>query len=413
MSHDTIELQGFAGGNEIEVPCDKIDAELDAIWRGIAKRSRIAVHRACLLNVVIHAGDGPSEIVARFLATSLTERIPARVILIRARPDEPGDGPPRAFVSASRVASAEIGDVSRSSVAGEIVLLDARGSQLDRVPAVVRATLEPDLATTLWWTGPVPRPRAYVAELRDLADRVVIDTEDLPDDVDASHLLPAAGDVTRAAPWPVEGALGVASAGGAPTAAGANTRSTPRGKLADLAWPRLAPWRTALARAFDEPSHREFLRAIDTVRIGVGAPRGKVPAASAAPLLAGWLATALRWRPCVRSGDREVCFPSPDALHDAHVTIEPRDGEWRGVVDVELAAPGPNGTRNRLVVRRTSQGTVECEVPAGFRPVRPAPFRDVDPVDVLAAALLEIHADPVAPEAIRRGAELAAALCAG
>lgn len=381
MSHDTLDLQGFAGGSEIEVPADRIDAELDAIWRGIAKRSRIAVHRACLLNVLVHAGDGPSEIVARFLATSLTERLPARVILIRARPDEPGDGPPRAFVSASRSAAAA-GDAARSNVAGEIVVLDARGGQLDRVPAVVRATLEPDLATTLWWTGPVPRPRAYVTELRELADRVVIDTEDIPDDVDASHLLPPATGNSRA-------------------------------KLADLAWPRLAPWRTALARAFDDPSHRAFLGAIDTVRIGVGAPRGKVPAASAAPLLAGWLATALRWRPCVRSGDREVCFPSPDARHDAHVTIEPRDGEWRGVVDVELEAPGPDGTRRRLFVRRTPQGTVECEVPAGFRPVRPAPFRDVDPVDVLAAALLEIHADPVAPEAIRRGAELAAALCDG
>jgi len=393
VSLGTIELVGFAGGREIEVPCDKVDAKLNEIWRGIAVRAqretavrsgpgaRIAVHRACLLNLVVHAGDAPSEIVARFLTTSLTDRIPARVILIRSRPGEAapdGKTSPRAFVSA---AVNPVSDGHGPRVAGELVILEAHGAQLDRIPAVVRAVLEPDMATTLWWTGPVPPARPWVRELHELASRVVIDTEELPDDVDFEHLLPATGS----------------------------------GRLADLTWPRLDPWRIALARAFDDPANRSFLADVDSVRIGLAAPSGTIPDASAAPLLAGWLAAALGWRACVRRGEREVCFAAAETgassaapSHETRVTIEPRRGDWRGVVDVELAA----GSRV-LRVRRTPRGTVECEVPPGFRPVRPAPFREVDPVDVLAAALLQIRADPIAPESIRRASEMASVLCGG
>lgn len=89
MSLDTIALADFAGGGEIEVPCDKIHAKLDEIWRGIAlraqrqsaakpgdsaPRARIAVHRACLLNLVVVAGDRPSEVVVRFLTATLADR---------------------------------------------------------------------------------------------------------------------------------------------------------------------------------------------------------------------------------------------------------------------------------------------------------------------------------------------------
>jgi hypothetical protein len=91
---------------------------------------------------------------------------------------------------------------------------------------------------------------------------------------------------------------------------------------------------------------------------------------------------------------------------EVRVTIVPRQSPFRGVVDVELAAGG-----RTLRVHRTREGTVACDVPPGFAEVRAAPFREADPMDVLASALLEIHADPIAPEAIRRAAEMAAARC--
>lgn len=370
MTFDTLELQGFAGGREIEVPCDRIDAELDELWRGIARRSQFTVHRACLLNLVIHAGDTPSEIVARYLATALVGRMPARVILIRARPEEPGEGPPRAFVTASR--DPKVADDRRSHVSGELVLLEARGAQLDRVPAVVRATLEPDLAATLWWTGPMPPVRSYVGALRDTVDRVVVDSEEIPDDTNVAHVLPPAGS----------------------------------GRLADLTWPRLAPWRTAIARAFDEPAHQPFLRDIDAVTVGIAAHGSKPPDASAVPLLAGWLAAGLGWRACVRREGRTVCFSARRDGALVRVCGEARPSDFRSVVDVALAA----GDRV-LRFRRVPSGLVEADVPAGFRPLRPALFQDVDPVDALAATLLDVHSDPIAPEAIRRAAEIGTALC--
>ena len=398
MRLDTLELRGFAAGGEIEVPCDRIDTALDDLWRAMARKlaqgaaapgsgsvgatARAAarlesVHRACLLNLVVHAGDSTSEVVARFLASSLTDRFPARILLVRARPEEPGEGPPHAFVAASRTPEAE---GHAAQVAGELVILDARGAQLDRVPPVVRAALEPDLATTLWWTGAVPPRRPYVAALRDVADRVIVDSETIPDDSDVAHLFPPTGDC----------------------------------RLADLAWPRLAPWRIAIARAFDPPGNRAFLREVDAVRVVLGAPGGKIPDASAAPLLAGWLATALRWRPCVRgaatarSGERSVTFSCDDGGRAASFAIEPRRSAPPGVAEVTLAAGDA-----RFVFRRSPQGLVEVSTPPGLAPVRPAPLRELDAEEVLAATLLATREDPIAPESIRRAAEIGAALFGG
>lgn len=371
---ETLRLHDFARGGEIAVPCDRIDAELDRIWRGIAQRARsdqgrrITVHRACLLNLVVHAGDGPSEVVARFMASALTDHLPARVVLIRARPGEEADGSPSAFVSSSRN---PVNDGHGAQVSGEMVTLDARGAQLERVPAVVRATLEPDLATTLWWTGPVPPRRAYVGALRDLADRVIVDSEQIPDDAEVDHILPPFGS----------------------------------GRVADLAWPRLAPWRTAIARAFDAPENLTFLAAVDSVQIVVGSHGAQAPDASVAPLLTGWLAAALRWPACSRGAGRSVAFGACEASCGARVAIEARRSVERGVVEVTLAA-GDRTCR----FRRTARGTVEVDVPPGFAPVRPVRFRDVDPIAALGATLLDIHADPIAPEAVRRAAEIAAAL---
>lgn len=391
MRLDTLELRGFAAGGEIEVPCDRIDTALDDLWRAMAKKlaqhgdtrgaaARAAarlesVHRACLLNLVIHAGDSAAEVVARFLASSLTDRFPARILLVRARPGEAGEGPPHAFVAASRAPEAE---GHAAQVAGELVILDARGAQLERVPPVVRAALEPDMATTLWWTGAVPPPRPYVAALRDLADRVVVDSETLPDDADVSHLLPPPGDC----------------------------------RLADLAWPRLAPWRTAIARAFDPRPNRAFLAQADTLRIALGAPGGRIPDASAAPLLAGWLAAALRWRPCVRASagavGRSVTFSCEEGDRAVSFSVEPRRSAPPGVVEVLLGAGDA-----RFVFRRSTEGFVEVSTPPGLDPVRPALLRDLAPDDVLAATLLATREDPIAPEAIRRAAEIGAALFGG
>jgi glucose-6-phosphate dehydrogenase assembly protein OpcA len=261
-------------------------------------------------------------------------------------------------------------------VAGELVRIDARGSQLDRVPAIVRASLEPDVATTLWWTGPVAPKAPYVTALRDLADRVIVDTEALPDDADVEHLLPPSGS----------------------------------GRLADLAWPRLAPWRIAIARAFDAPRHRAFLAEIAEVRIGLGTHGATAPDASAAPLLAGWLAAALGWPTCVRSvgpgSVRAACFAGDRSVA---MSIVPHDSPREGVVAVDLVT----ATGAALRFRRTNTGFVDIETPPGFAPVRAPVFRELDAADVLGATLLELWADPIAPASIRRAAEIAAALGTG
>lgn len=397
MKPDTMMLSGFAAGGEVEVPCDQIDVALDDLWRGIAAKvaerrfvpdaafeGMATVHRACLLNLVIHAGDTSSEVVSRFLASSITDRFPARIVLIRARPELGGHGVPPTFVAVSRRPD---GESHGEAVSGELVRIDARGDQLDRVPAIVRASLEPDVTTALWWTGRIPPTRPYVAGLRDLADRILVDSDSLPDDADVSHLLPHRADA----------------------------------RVADLAWPRLAPWRSAIARAFDEPAHRGFLRNLRAVRIGLGVVGGAAPVASAAPLLAGWLAAALGWAPCERSVAldqtetpcRAVRFASGGRRGcDVTVSTYARPSRHEGIVSVDLVAAGPGGAAVEMRFARTDAGNVTIDVPPGFAPVRPPLFRELDAADVLGATLLESSADPIAPAAIRRAAEIAAALSA-
>jgi glucose-6-phosphate dehydrogenase assembly protein OpcA len=62
--------------------------------------------------------------------------------------------------------------------------------------------------------------------------------------------------------------------------------------VVDLAWLRSTPWRERIAAAFDPPTWRSQLGAIDSVHI-----RHHPESGAAGVLLIGWLATRLGWKP--------------------------------------------------------------------------------------------------------------------
>ncbi len=365
MSELTVDLGRFARGEDLAVDPARIDAELDRMWREIARRVRDgrpgtpAVHRACLFNLVAVAGDAHDEIVARFVVAALTDRMPARAVVVRARPGERDDGP-HAWIASLR-------DPERhgpAQVSGELVVLAASGAGVPRLPPIVRSVLEPELSTTLWWVGAPPADARHVAEFCGIADRIVVDSAAFPPDADVSHAF-ACRDP---------------------------------GRLADLAWPRQRPWRQALARAFDVPASRPFLARVEAVEIGVGR-RARVASAA---LLGGWLAEALAWDAHVPAGPGAVRFGDDGA----ELRVTRRDVDAEGVVDVRLVA----GAEDVVLERRPAPERVEVRVPASFPAVRAAAFHEPRLDDVLASAVLAAAADPIAPDAIRRAARIAADL---
>ena len=370
MKVDTRVVGGFAAGRELEVDVARIDEELDALWRGLARRrdeGRAApVWRACLFNLVVHAGDSASEVIARYLAGALADELPARLIVVRSRPEEAGESL-RAWVGAVADPTSD-GEARR--VSGELVVLEAHGRATDRLAPVVRSVLEPDMVTTLWWTGPTPLPGLAVDALRDVADRVVVDSETWPDDLDVGHLLPD------------------------PRAA----------QVADLAWPRLEPWRRAMTRAFDPPANASFLDELREVRIAAHETHHAIRATSA-PLLAGWLAAALSWRGCDRVDGRTLCFTRRDEPLAVH--LDPATEPGRGLASVTLRGP-----RGDVVFccRSGDVARIEAEGPVGFTRVAPVRCREPAPAEVLARAVLAVRADPMAPEAVRRAAQISATM---
>lgn len=78
------------------------------------------------------------------------------------------------------------------------------------------------------------------------------------------------------------------------TALARATRLAEVAYVVDLAWLRTTPWRERLAASFDPPSRRVGLQRISEVRI-----RHREDSRASALLLAGWLASRLRWLPSV------------------------------------------------------------------------------------------------------------------
>jgi hypothetical protein len=168
--------------------------------------------------------------------------------------------------------------------------------------------------------------------------------------------------------------------------------------VVDLAWLRTTPWRERVAASFDPVRRREELCAITNVTV-----RHHPESSAAAMLLAGWLASRLRWSP-------EPLSPDGDALvgkavaggRDVALRLEAApELQVRGLEDVTLQTAsgrslmlgrGPGGLRART---RDEQGQErEWTIPGASRGetgvlgegIRQALLRDPTYVPALTAA---------------------------
>ncbi len=210
-----------------------------------------AASRAMTLNLIVPAADSAD---AREVATRLAmlaRRHPGRVLLIVP---QAGAGP----AWTARVLPAA--ELAQERVCSEIVQLEAGPAALDFAASAVSPLLHGGLPVFLWWRGAPPWDDTRFHQLAAIADRVLLDGEELKLDPAAYRRLAALQSTLR-----------------------------PGCGLTDLVWARLTPWRRLLAQGTDLRHLARLEQLTITSCCGQPALNG------ASLLLAGWFMSVLGW----------------------------------------------------------------------------------------------------------------------
>jgi hypothetical protein len=194
-------------------------------------------------SVMTHLAWLPVEWVgaARATLAGLAERHPSRTILLEPEPDAGSDG----IDTRLSLESFPLDNVARH-VCSEVIELRLRGRRCQAPASVVTPLLIPDLPVFLRWRGRPPFAAGELEQLVEVADRLIVDSEEWPDVEDGFRSL--AGYVDRVA-------------------------------VSDIAWGRLLSWRQTLAGLWPEIA--------SVRRLDVAGPEPE------ALLLAGWLRSRL------------------------------------------------------------------------------------------------------------------------
>lgn len=316
----TDRLATFEKGEAIEVPVQRIEQELAALWRAAARASADgkprAVTRACLWNLVVRV-EGESDFMStKRLIDELSAHVPTRVILVRPQLQREGDrvseGEIHAWVE-TNWRRAEGGQVANGS---DEVTLTATGRAVGRLLSLVRSLLIPDAPSAMMWVGPPPAASAPVRDLLGEIDRLIVDTRKLPSEIGLAELAALAA-------------------------------QHPHLELADLSWLGIAPLRGLCASLFDPPHDSSPLEVLDRVRVVSG-----VSGTQSRGLLAlGWLGARLGWRDYRRvPGSADLRRWQATRRSGGSVAIElgtNLSGAHHGVTALELEAGGRQWSLHR------------------------------------------------------------------
>ncbi|MGE5176949.1 MAG: glucose-6-phosphate dehydrogenase assembly protein OpcA [Hyphomicrobiales bacterium] len=261
-----IVLLGPRGERPFDAP--EIERELRAMWK-TTSNDHGPLYRAAMANLVVPV-EGPLRERLGPVLAEVARRHPSRLIEIEPGAAEAGD-PERLLARATALCHVRPGG---GMVCSEQIRIEWSARSAALLPSAVQALLVGDLPTVLLAIEPGPTT-PWLAALGRIADLVIRDS--------AIERDPRA----MARFWDAE------------TGNGRATRH-------DLAWARLAPWRSLLAEAFDRPEAGRAIRSLQEVAIFHG---GAAPPAGAW-LLAGWLAARLGWTPR-SAGPGHVRFDAP------------------------------------------------------------------------------------------------------
>lgn len=259
--------QNAAAGNAPQgIDVGRLEKELAASWQNNAGDAEDSgMTRVCVLNLIIYAGHREDRAKMDGLLDEVAAHVPSRALVLIADRDST-EARLEAYVS-MRCQPATRG--ASKQVCGEQVTIEAGGAAVDMAASAIEPLVVPDVPVFLWWKDIPHEEDRLFNRLVELSDRVVIDSLvfDQPQE-----------DMKRLAQIIAERRQYMLAS--------------------DLNWGRLTSWRNLIASFWDVPAYRPHLEAIDDVIIEYDPPdAANAEIAAQALLVAGWLASALKWQP--------------------------------------------------------------------------------------------------------------------
>lgn len=329
-------LESLTGGEAREVKIGDLEKELSALWRSVAREAKgsEAVMRSTALTLLVHAESEESAQEIGKITSALTEQNPCRAVIMIAQPEAKPAGLTARISLHCRLPAA-----GRKQVCCEQIAISARGEAVRDLDNLVLSLAVSGLPVCLWWRGGRFDPSDYLDRIVHISNRVIVDSARFgrPE----SDLAALARHVAQLSDHMA---------------------------FLDLNWARITPWRELIAQCFDPPRARGYLEKLRRVRIEYEQDSVRVAAQGAqALLLAGWLASRLKWQPGRRpseqhDGIQSFFLESPQGEVEIQRVARRFEGDGRGVcfsIALEAAHDAPatfslqRGSDGRSVLTRT------------------------------------------------------------
>jgi glucose-6-phosphate dehydrogenase assembly protein OpcA len=338
-----VELESLTGDAPREVAIGDLEKEISELWRSVAKDSENpeAVLRAAALTLVVYVDNAEAAEEVRSIAASLSEQNPCRVIILMAQPQAGPDGL-RSWISAQCKCDAAVSN--RKQIRGEQIVIRATGAAVPDLGSVVLPLTLSGLPVYFWWRAGRFAPPDYFDPILRIASHVLVDSARFEN---AESDMAALAEFVR--------------------------KRTKQLAFVDLNWARLTPWRELISQCFDNPRVRGYVQQLRSLRIEYEAQSVRRAAQEAqALLIAGWLASRLKWQPAAhgatgREGARSFLAKSPWGSVEIQLARRAFEGGGEGVcfsVAMEASGEPPasfhleRGLDGRNVVTRAEvQGT--------------------------------------------------------
>jgi glucose-6-phosphate dehydrogenase assembly protein OpcA len=249
QNHTELAVRTFVDVHAIQEELDQVRWGLHQDGEGSeAAQHAAAEARASVCNLIAVVSNEPELGAVSGVLDRLSVTNPSRTLILLAQHTREAD-------KLEAEVSAQERSESGHRVSTERVLLHAHGEPARHLASLATPLLIPDLPVILWWPGRPQFDNPLFDDLCELADSLVVDTDEGFSDSDLTRLL----EVAR--------------------------RQKARASIGDLNWARLMAWRHCAAQFFDMPGMLPRLARIHGVSIFYGSDGSTAQAR----LLGGWI----------------------------------------------------------------------------------------------------------------------------
>jgi glucose-6-phosphate dehydrogenase assembly protein OpcA len=246
--HTELSARTFVDVHAIQEELDQVRWGLHDGAESEAAQHAAAEARASVLNLIAVVGNEPELGAISSVLDRLSVTNPSRTLILLAQHTREAD-------KLEAQVSAQERTESGHRVTTERVLLHAHGEPARHLASLAAPLLIPDLPVILWWPGRPQFDNSLFDDLCELADRLIVDTDEGFDDADLKRLLQVA------------------------------RRKNAQASIGDLNWARTIAWRHVAAQFFDMPGMLARLAQVH----GVSIFHGSDGSTAQARLLGGWM----------------------------------------------------------------------------------------------------------------------------